>query len=106
MAKLEKWAEKFSLIDAKKSAFPDIPNDHWARNSVETLKGNGFVEGYPDGEFKGDRQMSRYEYAQMLFRALSRGAKVEKSHLQEYAPELRQVEADARKAAAAGIRSV
>ena len=94
LAKLEKWAEKFSLIDAKKSAFPDIPNDHWARNSVETLKGNGFVEGYPDGEFKGDRRMSRYEYAQMLFRALSRGAKVERSHLQEFAPELRQVEAD------------
>ena len=100
LRKLENWAEKFSLIDQKKSAFPDIPNDHWARNSVETLKGNGFVEGYPDGEFKGDRQMSRYEYAQMLFRALSRGAKVEKSHLQEYAPELRQVEADAKKAAA------
>ena len=88
---LEKRMEKLSLIEQKKAAFPDIPTDHWARNAAETLKGNGFVEGYPDGEFKGDRRMTRYEYAQMLYRALSKGATVDEEHLKEYEPELRRI---------------
>lgn len=88
---LEKRMEKLSLIEQKKAAFPDIPTEHWARNAVETLKGNGFVEGYPDGEFKGDKRMTRYEYAQMLYRALSKGATVDEEHLKEYEPELRRI---------------
>ena len=88
---LEKRMEKLSLIEQKKAAFPDIPTDHWARNAAETLKGNGFVEGYPDGEFKGDRRMTRYEYAQMLYRALRKGATVDEEHLKEYEPELRRI---------------
>ena len=82
------------MIEQKKAAFSDIPNNHWARNAVETLKGNGYVEGYPDGEFKGDKRMSRYEYAQMLYRALSKGASISEEHLKEYEPELRRVQKD------------
>ena len=40
-----------------------------ANEAVETLHGNDVLEGYPDGEFKGDKTMSRYEYAQMLYKA-------------------------------------
>ena len=94
LEKLEKWAKNFALIEQKKAAFGDIPNNHWARNAVETLKGNGYVEGYPDGEFKGDKRMSRYEYAQMLYRALSKGASISEEHLKEYEPELRRVQKD------------
>ena len=94
LEKLEKWAKNFALIEQKKAAFSDIPNNHWARNAVETLKGNGYVEGYPDGEFKGDKRMSRYEYAQMLYRALSKGASISEEHLKEYEPELRRVQKD------------
>ena len=86
-----------SLISGKRAEFPDVPKDHWANKAVETLHGNGFVQGYPDGEFKGDRKMSRYEYAEMLYNALERGAEVNVEHLNEYAPELEQVYANRRK---------
>ena len=52
-----------------RKSFPDVPADHWANEAVETLHGNDVLEGYPDGEFKGDKTMSRYEYAQMLYKA-------------------------------------
>lgn len=52
-----------------KAEFPDVPSDHWAKEAVDTLHGNEVLEGYPDGEFKGDQKMSRYEYAQMLYKA-------------------------------------
>lgn len=94
LEKLEKWAKNFALIEQKKAAFSDIPNNHWARNAVETLKGNGYVEGYPDGEFKGDKRMSRYEYAQMLYRALSKGASISEEQLKEYEPELHRIQKD------------
>lgn len=65
--------EKILLLDkAKKSSFKDIPEGHWAKEAVEVLKGNGVLEGYPDGEFKGDREMTRYEYSQMLEKALTK----------------------------------
>ena len=80
------------LVQGKLSSFPDVPKDHWANTAVETLKGNGYVQGYPDGTFKGDKQMTRYEYAEMLYNALSRGAAVKPAHLKQYAPELRQIQ--------------
>ena len=56
------------------------------------MHGNGYVNGYPDGEFKGDKPMTRYEYAEMLYNALTNGAEVKKDHLREYKAELMQVE--------------
>ena len=64
--------QKHSLgmhLSSEKAPFPDVPADHWANEAVETLHGNDVLEGYPDGEFKGDKTMSRYEYAQMLYKA-------------------------------------
>ena len=57
-------------LSAKRSSFPDISNGHWAKEAVETLHANDVLDGYPDGEFKGDKQLTRYEYAQMLFKGL------------------------------------
>ena len=60
-------------LSPKRASFPDVPKDHWASEAVETLHGNDVLDGYPDGEFKGDKQMTRYEYAQMLYKGLNRG---------------------------------
>ena len=91
---VEKKIQSLSLITEKRAAFPDVEKSHWANKAVETLHGNGFVQGYPDGEFKGDRQMTRYEYAEMLYNALSKGAKVDQAQLEEYAPELHKINAE------------
>lgn len=74
-----------------KTPFPDVPANHWANNAVETLHGNAILTGYPDGYFHGDRTMTRYEYAQMLYKALQKGAYVDQDTLDEYAPELAQI---------------
>lgn len=63
----------------------------WAKNAVDVLHGNGAIEGYPDGTFKGDRNMSRYEYAEMLYNALMNGATVDESVIEKYQPELVQI---------------
>ena len=91
---VEKKIQSLSLITEKRAAFPDVDKGHWANKAVETLHGNGFVQGYPDGKFKGDRQMTRYEYAEMLYNALSKGAKIDQAQLEEYAPELHKINAD------------
>ena len=57
-------------LSPKRASFPDVPKDHWANEAVETLHGNDVLDGYPDGEFKGDKQLTRYDYAQMLFKGL------------------------------------
>ncbi len=54
--------------------FPDVPKNHWAYEYVTKLAKAGIVEGYEDGEFKGNRMMSRYEFATMLYRAIMAGA--------------------------------
>ena len=82
-----------SLVQGRTAEFPDVPKDHWANRAVETLKGNGIMKGYPDGEFKGDKQMTRYEYAELLYNAMSRGVEIEQRVVNEYAPELAQVRA-------------
>jgi len=91
---VEKKIQSLSLITEKRAAFPDVEKSHWANKAVETLHGNGFIKGYEDGNFKGNRQMTRYEYAEMLYNALSQGAKVDQAQLDEYAPELHKVNAD------------
>ena len=85
---LEKVNKLFLLNPSKKASFPDVPADHWAKNAVDVLHGNGAIEGYPDGNFKGDRKMSRYEYAEMLYNALMNGAAVDESVVEKYQPEL------------------
>ena len=91
MMAMAKKLDSLSLISNKQAGFPDLPNDHWANKAVSTLHGNGFVKGYPDGTFKGDQQMTRYEYAEMLYNALARGIEVDLNHVKEYAPELQQI---------------
>ena len=59
--------------DKKDVNFPDVPANHWAYEYVKDLADKGLVEGYPDGEFKGDRTMTRYEYAAIIYRALQLG---------------------------------
>ena len=66
----EQLSKLSTRLSAKRTSFPDVPNDHWAKEAVETLHGNDVLDGYPDGEFKGDKQLTRYEYAQMLFKGL------------------------------------
>lgn len=78
--------------------FPDLPKDHWAYTYVKTLADKGYLVGYPDGEFKGDRAMTRYEYAAIIYRALQNGAPVDVDmgkSLGEFGPEIEKVaEAD------------
>ena len=54
--------------------FPDVPKNHWAYDYVTKLAQAGLLEGYPDGEFKGDRMMTRYEFATVIYRAIMAGA--------------------------------
>ncbi len=84
-----------SILDmSKKAPFSDVPANHWAKDAVDTLHGNGAIKGYPDGQFHGDKPMTRYEYAEMLYEALQKGAHVDQATLDEYAPELSQVKAN------------
>ena len=72
MKAIEKMGHVLNIDKVKKDSFKDIPDGHWAKDAVEILHGNGIVEGYPDGEFKGDKPMTRYEYSQMLEKALAK----------------------------------
>lgn len=78
--------------DSKRSSFPDVPKGHWANKAVETLKGNGVVEGYPNGKFEGEKTMTRYEYAKMLYEALEKGKKVDQDVVDEYSEELMKIQ--------------
>lgn len=68
--------------------FPDVPENHWAYEAVEMMAKTGLVQGYPDGEFKGDRIMTRYEFAQIVYNAIQAGIKVDERLVQEFRPEL------------------
>lgn len=71
--------------------FPDVPANHWAYEYVKDLADKGLVEGYLDGEFKGDRAMTRYEYAAIIYRALQLGAPIDGKMgraINEFNPEL------------------
>ena len=73
--------------------FPDVPENHWAYEAVSRLAGNGIVEGYEDGKYHGERQMTRYEMAEIIYNALSKGAKAEKKLVEEFRPELQAMAA-------------
>ena len=68
--------------------FPDVPENHWAYEAVTRLAGNDIVQGYEDGKFHGERTMTRYEMAEIIYNALSKGAKAEKKLVEEFKPEL------------------
>ena len=82
------------LDTSKLQLFPDVPKNHWAYEYVSALKGNGMLTGYPDGEFKGDRPMTRYEFATMLYKAMLEGATLSDKILKEFAPELERFTVD------------
>ena len=73
--------------------FPDVPENHWAYEAVSRLAGNDIVQGYPDGEFHGERTMTRYEMAEIIYNALSRGAEAERELVEEFKPELQAMAA-------------
>ena len=74
--------------------FPDVPANHWAYEAVTKLAGNDVVAGYPDGEFHGDRTMTRYEMAEVIYKAMQKGAKVDQKLVDEFKPEMEQVAAN------------
>lgn len=68
--------------------FPDIPTNHWAYEAVSDLSRRGLVEGYPDGTFGGDRMLTRYEFAQIVYRAIQDGITVNDRLVTEFSPEM------------------
>lgn len=71
--------------------FPDVPENHWAYEYIGRLATAGIVEGYPDGMFNGNRMMSRYEFAAMLYRALEKGVKLDHKLVREFEPEMGRI---------------
>ena len=75
--------------------FPDVPENHWAYEYVKNLAERGYLKGYPDGDFKGDRAMTRYEYAAIIYRALQNGAPSDGNmtrSVDDFGPELVKVQ--------------
>ena len=90
-------AMKSAMLDAnagkkidtsKLQLFPDVPQNHWAYEYVAQLAGDSMIEGYPDGNFAGDRPMTRYEFAAILYRAMTKGAVLSDKILSEFSHEL------------------
>ena len=79
---------------SKIQLFPDVEENHWAYDYVATMAGNGVLEGYPDGYFKGNRNMTRYEMAAVLYRLMQNGARLSDKALTEFAPELDRIRVD------------
>ena len=94
-AKMAKMEKAFGMLDETKTKlFPDIPANHWAYEYIAKLAGNGYIEGYPEGNFGGDRLMTRYEFAAMLYRAIENGAALEEKIIKEFEPELGRIRVD------------
>ena len=74
-------------------AFPDVPANHWAYEAVSRLAGNDIIQGYEDGKYHGERTMTRYEMAEIIYNALSKGAKAEAKLVEEFRPELQAMAA-------------
>lgn len=68
--------------------FPDVASNHWAYEAVSDLSRRGLVEGYPDGTFGGDRLLTRYEFAEIVYRALQNGVQVDEQLVTEFSPEM------------------
>lgn len=82
------------LDPAKTKLFPDMPKNHWAYKEISALAGNGLIDGYPDGEFKGDRMMTRYEFAQIVYNQMMAGRELSDRLVQEFEPELERIRID------------
>lgn len=94
-AKMAKMEKALGMLDETKTKlFPDVPANHWAYEYIAKLAGNGYIEGYPDGNFGGDRLMTRYEFAAMLYRAIEKGAALEEKIIKEFEPELGRIRVD------------
>jgi autotransporter adhesin len=94
-AELASLKATMGVIDETKTKlFPDVPANHWAYEYISKLAGNGYIEGYPDGNFDGNRLMTRYEFAAMLYRAMEKGAALEERIINEFAPELGRIRVD------------
>ena len=83
-----------TIEEDKMKIFPDVAENHWAYEYIGKLAAAGIVEGYPDGNFNGDRMMSRYEFAAMLYRAMQKGAQLDSKIINEFAPEMGRIRVD------------
>lgn len=83
-----------SIDEDKLKLFPDIPENHWAYEYVDKLAATGIIEGYPDGNFNGDRMMSRYEFAAMLYHAMQNGVQLDSKIINEFMPEMGRIRVD------------
>ena len=82
------------LDPAKTKLLPDMPKNHWAYKEISELAGNGLLDGDPDGEFKGDRMMTRYEFASIVYRQMMAGRELSDRLVQEFEPELERIRID------------
>ena len=94
MAKMQGFIGALTGMDTQTAMFPDVPENHWAYEYVKGLCEQGIIEGYPDGNFNGNRSMTRYEFAAMLYRALSKGVSLDARAVKEFAPELGRIRVD------------
>ena len=83
-----------ALDPGKTKLFPDIPENHWAYDEIAQLYGNGIVKGYPDGRFDGDRMMTRYEFASLVYEQMQKGAALSNRVVTEFMPELERIRVD------------
>ena len=88
---IRKELSSLRLNPLLKKSFEDVTDGHWAKEAVDVLHGNGTIDGYPDGKFHGNRRLTRYEYAQIIYNMLLKGQKVDSSYLKEFDPELKQI---------------
>ncbi len=83
--------DRLEGVNAETAMFPDVPENHWAYEYVEDLQKRGALKGYPDGLFKGDRAMTRYEFAAMLDRLVRSGVMLDSKIAKEFEPELGRI---------------
>ena len=83
-----------SIEEDKMKIFPDVAENHWAYEYIGKMAAAGMIEGYPDGSFGGDRMMTRYEFAAMLYRAMQKGAQLDSKIVNEFAPEMGRIRVD------------
>ncbi|MDU7216461.1 MAG: ESPR-type extended signal peptide-containing protein, partial [Dialister sp.] len=94
MAKMQGFIGALTGMDTQTAMFPDVPENHWAYEYVKGLCEQGIIDGYPDGNFNGNRSMTRYEFAAMLYRALAKGVSLDARAVKEFAPELGRIRVD------------
>lgn len=94
MAKMQGFIGALTGVDTQTAMFPDVPENHWAYEYVKGLCEKGIIKGYPDGNFNGNRSMTRYEFAAMLYRALAKGVSLDARAVKEFAPELGRIRVD------------